>query len=89
MLLLYRFVERRYCLIHERCASFNLKENALEPWIVFILVITLSLESHVNPSVNCHQLTKHVGKLTVMNFEILKSEKLVLNFLLAQILKLH
>ena len=34
-----------------------------------------ALESDVNISVNRHELYIHVGKLSVMNFEILKSEK--------------
>ena len=63
MLFLDRLVERRYCLRHEGCPRFTWKENDLEPGIVLILVVTLSLETGVNFHVNCHELSTHVGKL--------------------------
>ena len=78
VMLLDRLDERRDCLRHEGCPRFNWKENALESWIILVLVITFALESDVNFSVYRHELCTHVGKLSVMNFEILKSEKLVL-----------
>ena len=74
MMLLDRLLERRYCLTNERCPRFNRKENALEPWIIFILVITFSLESDEDFSGDRHKLSQHVGILCVMNFAILKSE---------------
>ena len=78
MLLLDRFVERRYCLTDEGCPRFNRMEDAIEPWIVLVLEITLPLEAHVNLSVNAHQLSEHFRILCVMDFEILESEKLLL-----------
>ena len=86
VMLLDRLVERRDCLRYERRPSFNWKENALESWVILVLEITFALESDVNFSVYRHELCTHVGKLSVMDFEILKSEKLVLLFL---ILNLH
>ena len=77
-MLLDRLVERRDCLPHERSPSLNWKEDALESWIILVLVITFALESDVNFSVYPHEFCTHVGKLSVMDFEILKSEKLVL-----------
>ena len=71
LMLLDRLLVRRYCLSHERCPRFNRKEDALEPWIIFILVITFWLESDVDISVNRHKLSQHVGILCVMNFAIL------------------
>ena len=85
-MLLDRLVERRDCLAHERCPSFNWNEDAFETWIILVLEITFALESHVNFSVYRHELCTHVGKLSIMDFEILKSEKLVLLIL---ILNLH
>ena len=82
VMLLYRLVERRDCLRHERCPSFNWKEDALESWIILILVITFALQTQVNFSVYRHELCTHVGKLSVMDFEIVKSEKLVLRILI-------
>ena len=78
VMLLDRLVERRHCLRPERYPSFNWKEDALESWIIIVLVITFALESDVNFSGYRHELCTHVGKLSVMDFEILKSEKLVL-----------
>ena len=86
LMLLDRLVERRDSLAHERRPSFNWKEDALESWIILVLEITFALQAHVNFSVNRHELSTHVGKLSVMNFEILKSGKLVLLIL---ILNLH
>ena len=82
VMLLDRLVERRYCLRHECCPSFNWEENALESWIILVLVITFALESDVNFSIYRHELCTHVGKLSVMDFEILKIEKLVLLILI-------
>ena len=83
VMLLDRLVERRGdCLRHKRCPSFNWKENALETWVILVLEITFALESDVNFSVSRHELCTHVGKLSVMDFEILKSEKLVLLILI-------
>ena len=76
VMLLDRLVERRDCLRHERCPSFNWKEDALESWIILVLVITFALQTHVNFSVYHHELCTHVAKLSVMEFEILKSENL-------------
>ena len=86
MLLLYRLVERWNCLRHDGCPPFNWKEDALEPGLVLILVITFALETDVNFSVDRHDLGTHVSILSVMHFEILKSQILVLFYL---ILKLH
>ena len=73
VMLLDRLVEGRYCLPHERCPSFNWKEDALESWIILILKVTFGLQTHVPFSVNRHELCTHVGKLSIMDFEILKS----------------
>ena len=81
VMLLDRLVECRDCLRHEGCPRFNWKENALESWVTLVLEITFALQTHVNFSVNRDELCTHVGKLSVMNFEILNSEKLVLFFL--------
>ena len=78
VMLLDRLFELRDCLRYECCPSFNWKEDALESWIILVLVITFALQTHVNFSVNRHELCTHVGNLSVMNIEILKSEKLVL-----------
>ena len=83
VMLLDRLVERRDCLRYERRPSFNWKEDALETWIILVLEITFALESDVNLSVYRHELCTHVS---IMDFEILKSEKLVLLIL---ILNLH
>ena len=77
MILLDRLVECRDCLRQEGCPPFNWKENALESWIILVLEITFALQTHVNFSVDRHQLRTHLGILSVMDFEILKSEKLV------------
>ena len=73
-------------LRHKRCPSFNWEENALESWVILVLEITFALQTDVNFSVYRYELCTHVGNLSVRNFEILKSEKLVLLIL---ILKLH
>ena len=86
LMLLDRLVECRDSLAHERRPSFNWKEDAFETWIILVLEITFSLQAHVNFSVYRHELSTHVGILSVMNFEILKSGKLVLLIL---ILNLH
>ena len=80
MVFLVRLVECRYCLAHEGFTRFNWKEDAPEPWIVLIIVITLPLETHVTLSVNGYQLNEHLGILSIVNFEILESEKLLLIF---------
>ena len=85
-MLLDRLVERRDCLRHECCPRFNWNENTLETWIILVLEITFALQADVNFSVNRHELSTHVGILSVMDFEILKSGKLVLLIL---ILNLH
>ncbi|KAF0139428.1 MAG: hypothetical protein FD143_3564, partial [Ignavibacteria bacterium] len=54
---------------HERRPSFNWKEDALESWIILVLEITFALESDVNFSVYRHELSTHVGKLSIMDFE--------------------
>ena len=72
---------------HEGCPRFNWEEDALEPWNVLILEITLPLETQVNLSVNGHQLSAPFRILSVVNFEILESENLLLIFSL--IFKLH
>ena len=82
VMLLDRLVQPWDCLRHEDCPRFNLKENALESWIILILEITFALQTHVNFSVYRHELSTHVGNLSVMDFEILKSEKLVLLILI-------
>ena len=82
-----RLVERRYCLNHEGSPRFNWKEDALEPWVVLILVITFPLETNVNLFVNGHQLSEHFRILSVVDFEILESEKLLL--IVSLIFKLH
>ena len=82
LMLLDRLAERRDSLAHERRPSFNWKENALETWIILVLEITFALESDVKFSVYRHELCTHFGKLSVMNFEILKNEKLVLLILI-------
>ena len=71
-MLLDRLVERRYWVRHERCASFNWKEDALESWIIHILEVSFVLESDETFSVYRHELSTHFGKLSVMDFEILK-----------------
>ena len=86
LMLLDRLVERRDSLAHERRPSFNWKEDALESWIILVLEITFALQAHVNFSVYRYELCTHVGILSVVNFEILKSGKLVLLIL---ILNLH
>ena len=78
MMLLDRLVETRDWFRYERRPSFNWKENTLESWVILVLEITFALQAHVNYSVYRHKLSTHVGILSVMNFEILKSEKLVL-----------
>ena len=85
-MLLDRLVERRDCLRHERGPSFNWKEDALETWIILVLEITFALQAPVKFSVYRHELSTHVGILSDVNFEILKSGKLVLLIL---ILNLH
>ena len=55
-MLLDRLVERRDCLGQERCPSFNWKEDALESWIILVLVKTFALESDLNFSVNRHEV---------------------------------
>ena len=87
MVFLDRLLERRYCLTHEGCTPFNSKDDTLEHWIVLILVITLPLETHVTLSVNGYQLNEHLGILSIVNFEILESEKLLL--VVCLIFKLH
>ena len=77
-MLLDRLLERRDCLGHERCPSFNWEEDAFETWIILVLEITFAQQAHVNFSVYRHELSTHVGRLSVVNFEILKSGKLVL-----------
>ena len=79
-MLIDRLVERRYCMRDERCPSFNWKEHALESWIILVLQITFRLQTDVMFSVYCDELCTHVGKLIVMYFKILKSDKLVLLF---------
>ena len=65
-------------------STFNWKENVVEPWLVLIIVVTLSLESDVNFAVYPHEWRTHVGILSVMNFEIRKSivlfQKVVTHF---------
>ena len=78
--LLDRLVEGRYCLHFEACPRINWKEDALEPGIVLIFIITFAFESDVNFSVDRHELGTHVTKLSVMRVEILKSQILVLFF---------
>ena len=82
VMLLDRLVERLDCLGHERCPSFNWKENALESMVILVLEITFALQTHVKFSVYRHELCTHVSKLSVMDFEFLKSEKLVLLILI-------
>ena len=76
--LLDRLRERRVCLPHERCPIFNWKENARDAWVILVLEITFALQTHVNFSVDRYKLSTHVGIISVMDFEILISEKLVL-----------
>ena len=71
-------VVHRYSLRYEGCPGFNLMENALEPVILFIFVIIFALETDVSFSVVRHELSIQVSKLSVMHFEILKSQKLLL-----------
>ena len=78
VMLLDRLVERRNCLRHQLCPSFNWKEDGLDSWIILVLVINFALESDVHFLVYRDWLCKHVGKLSVIDFEIIKSEKLVL-----------
>ena len=86
VMLLDRLVERRDFLRHQRYQSFNWQADAVESWVILILEIAFALQTHVNFSVYRHELCTHVSKLSVMDFEFLKREKLVLHFL---ILKLH
>ena len=86
VMLLDRLLERRDCLRYERRPSFNWEEDAFETWIILVLEITFALESDVNFSVYRDEFSTHVGKLGIMDFEILKSGKLVLLIL---ILNLH
>ena len=67
---------------HERCPSFNWKEDALESWIILILEVTFPFESDVKFSFYRHEYSTHVGKLCVIKLKILKSVKLVLVFLI-------
>ena len=78
LLLLDRLVERWNCLRHEGAPRFNCKEDALEPGIVLIFVITFAVETDGNFYVDRHELGRHVSLLSVMHFEILKSQKLLL-----------
>ena len=87
MVFLAQLVERRYCMTHEGLPRFNWKDDALAPWIVLIHIITLPLETHLKPSVNGPQLSAHFRILSVVYFEILESEKLLL--IVSLILKLH
>ena len=86
-MLLDRLFERRYCVTHEGCSRLNRKEDALEPWFVLILEITFLLDTHVHLSVNGHQVSEDFRKLSVVDFEILESEKLLL--IISLIFKLH
>ena len=88
VMLLDRLVERRDCLRQERCPSFNWEENALESWIILILEITFALQTHVKFSVYRHELCTHVSKLSVMDFEILNSEKHVRLFLILKLIEI-
>ena len=80
-----RLVERRHCLRYEGCPTFTWKEDALELVIVFIFVITFTLESDVNFSLDRHELGTHVSKVSVLHFEILKRQILVLFFLILKL----
>ena len=75
MIFLDRLVERRYCLTHEAGPGLNWKEDALEYCIFLILLITFPLETHLNLSVNGHQLIEHFSTLSVVILEILEREK--------------
>ena len=87
VMLLDNLLERRYFLRRKGCPRFNWKENALESWIIVVLEITFALQTRVNFSVNRPELCTHVGKLSVIHFEILKSEKLVCLFLFCKSMK--
>ena len=77
MIVIVRLVVRWYSLTHVGCPRFNWKEDAFEPWIVRFLVKTRPLETQVNISVNGHQLREPFRILSVVNFEIFESQKLL------------
>ena len=84
-MLLDRLVEHRDCLRYECRPSFKWNENALESWIILFFEINFALQTHVNFSVYRHELSTHVGKLSVMDMEIFKIEKLVRLFLILKL----